>query len=61
MGLKARKAPAAEGDNNIFWTTMADLLLGLAIIFMTLFVLAMTGFTQQSLEQKNNRLKLIKS
>ena len=60
MGLKARKAPAAEGDNNIFWTTMADLLLGLAIIFMTLFVLAMTGFTQQSLEQKKQQIEVNK-
>lgn len=52
MSLMMRRTKNEEGDNNIFWTTMADLLLGLAIIFMTLFVLAMTGFTQQSLEQK---------
>jgi chemotaxis protein MotB len=31
---------------------MADLLLGLAIIFITLFVLAMTGFSQQNIHQK---------
>ena len=30
MGLGARKAAAPEGDNNIFWTTMSDLMLGLA-------------------------------
>ena len=47
MALKMRKIAQESGDNNIFWTTMADLLLGLAIIFMTLFVLAITGFTQQ--------------
>ena len=39
---------------------MADLLLGLAIIFMTLFVLAMTGFTQQSLEQKKQQIETSK-
>lgn len=39
---------------------MADLLLGLAIIFMTLFVLAMTGFTQQSLEQKKQQIEISK-
>lgn len=39
---------------------MADLLLGLAIIFMTLFVLAMTGFTQQSLDQKRHQIEVNK-
>lgn len=57
MALKFRKTAAAEGDNNIFWTTMADLLLGLAIIFMTLFVLAMTGFTQDSVRQKTQQIE----
>ena len=60
MTIKPRKSAQAEGDNNIFWTTMADLLLGLAIIFMTLFVLAMTGFTQQSLEQKKQQIEISK-
>lgn len=36
---------------------MADLLLGLAIIFMTLFVLAMTGFTQETIELQQNQMK----
>ena len=60
MALRNRKTTQAEGDNNIFWTTMADLLLGLAIIFMTLFVLAMTGFTQQTLEQKKHQIEVSK-
>lgn len=60
MAIKPRKSAQTEGDNNIFWTTMADLLLGLAIIFMTLFVLAMTGFTQQSLEQKKQQIEVSK-
>lgn len=60
MAIKPRKSAQAEGDNNIFWTTMADLLLGLAIIFMTLFVLAMMGFTQQSLEQKKQQIEISK-
>lgn len=60
MAIKPRKSAQAEGDNNIFWPTMADLLLGLAIIFMTLFVLAMTGFTQQSLEQKKQQIEISK-
>lgn len=60
MALMMKKAKSEEGDNNIFWTTMADLLLGLAIIFMTLFVLAMTGFTQQELEQKQQQIEVNK-
>lgn len=60
MALMARKAKREEDLGNIFWTTMADLLLGLAIIFMTLFVLAMTGFTQQSIEQKQSQIEASK-
>ena len=56
IGLKRRKVEDS-GDNNIFWTTMSDLLLGLAIIFMTLFTLAMTGFSQTSVHQKQEQLK----
>ena len=60
MALKSRKKAQVESDNNIFWTTMSDLLLGLAIIFMTLFVLAMTGFSQQELEQKKKQIEISK-
>lgn len=53
-----RKKSSGGGEvNNIFWTTMSDLLLGLAIIFMTLFVLAMTGFTQESVKQKQSQIE----
>ena len=37
---------------------MADLLLGLAIIFITLFVLAMTGFSQQSVQQQKVQMEV---
>ena len=58
MGILAGKSKhAEEGDNNVFWTTMSDLMLGLAIIFMTLFVLAMTGFTQETVELQQNQIK----
>ncbi len=60
MGLKLKQKSADLGDNNIFWTTMSDLMLGLAIIFMVLFVFAMTGFTQQNLEQKKQRMEMSK-
>lgn len=60
MGIKYKNKPVEESDNNIFWTTMSDLLLGLAIIFMTLFVLAMSGFTQQNLTQKQRQMEMSK-
>lgn len=60
MALTRRGGGAQEGDNNIFWTTMSDLMLGLAIVFMTLFVLAMTGFTQESLKHKMKQIEINK-
>jgi len=46
-----------DSQENVFWVTMADLLLGLAIIFMTLFVLAMSGFSRQSIGNKEEQAK----
>lgn len=52
MIKKSYSTNNSGGDSeNVFWVTMADLLLGLAIIFITLFVLAMTGFSQNKLEE----------
>ena len=50
MIRKFKKTDSEE--ENIFWVTMTDLLLGLAMVFMTLFVLVMTGFTQQKIQQQ---------
>lgn len=61
MAMMSKKSGGEGGDaGNIFWVTMADLLLGLAIIFMTLFVLAMTGFTQNTVEQKQAQIEASK-
>lgn len=60
MGIKGKFKKGEEGADNIFWTTMADLMLGLAIIFMTLFVLAMTGFTQQNINIKQAQVEASK-
>ena len=57
MAILGKKTKCQEAGDNIFWTTMADLLLGLAIIFMTLFVLAMTGFSQNAIQQKQEQIK----
>lgn len=52
MAIMFRKQNKEDDGGNIFWVTMADLMLGLAIVFITLFVLAMTGFSQQSVQQQ---------
>lgn len=59
MTIKFRgKHNSDEDSGNIFWVTMADLLLGLAIIFITLFVLAMTGFSQQNIQQQKVQMEV---
>lgn len=59
MSIKfRRKQNSNASEENIFWVTMADLLLGLAIIFITLFVLAMTGFSQQTIQQQKVQMEV---
>ena len=59
MSIKYFKKNSNNGtEENIFRVTMADLLLGLAIIFITLFVLAMTGFSQQSIQQQKVQMEV---
>lgn len=59
MGIVLRGQGKNDGsEENIFWVTMADLLLGLAIVFITLFVLAMTGFSQQSIQQQKVKMEV---
>lgn len=60
MLMRKKGGGEAAGEGNIFWTTMSDLLLGLAIIFMVLFVLAITGFTQDSVKQKQTQMEASK-
>lgn len=58
MALLRKKSKNSVNQENIFWVTMADLLLGLSIIFMTLFVLAITGFSQNNIEQKKQQVEV---
>lgn len=61
MAITFRKNKEVNDDGgNIFWVTMSDLMLGLAIVFITLFVLAMTGFTQQSMQQQKVKMDVAK-
>ncbi len=57
MALVKRQA-AVEAEENVFWTTMSDLMLGLAIVFITMFVVAMTGFTTQTLKQQETQMEV---
>lgn len=47
-------------QENVFWITMTDLLLGLAVIFIVLFVLAMTGFSQAKLQEQQLKSEVAK-
>lgn len=59
MGIRNFKKTADE-EENVFWVTMTDLLLGLTMVFMTLFVLTMTGFTQQKLQMHASQSEVAK-
>ena len=58
MANKLRKQVNYGNEENIFWITMSDLLLGLAIVFITLFVIAMTGFSQQTIQQQKAQMEV---
>ena len=45
-------------EENIFWITMSDLLLGLMIVFLTLFIMSMVGFSQVKVSQKVVQIEL---
>jgi chemotaxis protein MotB len=49
-----------HSEDNIFWASMSDLLLGLLIVFIALFCLAMVGFTKQNLEKQSVKQEIIK-
>lgn len=58
MAILRRKKTNNDEINNVFWTTLSDLMLGLAIIFIAMFVLAMTGFTQDSMQKKKDTIEV---
>lgn len=53
---KMRMKKGEETAGNIFWCTMADMMLGLAVVFITLFVVAMTGFSSEQVSKKELKL-----
>ena len=52
------KAEINDGDNNVFWVTMSDLLLGLVVVFLVLFVFAITGFTQNKVNEQGRQYEV---
>lgn len=60
MGIMSKKGSGEDHQDNVFWTTMSDLMLGLAIVFMTLFVLAITGFSSEAISQKQQQMEVNK-
>lgn len=56
--IKKYEVKTEAREENVFWITMSDLLLGLMIIFLTLFILAMVGFTQNSVQEKAAQVEL---
>lgn len=60
MSIHKKSKGGGDGADNIFWTTMSDLMLGLCIVFMTLFILAMTGFTQQTVKMQQQQVETAK-
>lgn len=60
MGIMSKKGSREDNQDNVFWTTMSDLMLGLAIVFMTLFVLAITGFSSEAISQKQQQMEVNK-
>lgn len=59
MAMIKKKGGGDSDNSNIFWVTMSDLMLGLTCVFMTLFVLAITGFSQNSIQQKQDQMKAV--
>ena len=52
------KTDAQGGDDNVFWVTMSDLLLGLVVVFLVLFVFAITGFTQNKVNEQEKQYEV---
>lgn len=60
MFIRKKNGIHEENSSNIFWTTMSDLMLGLCIVFITLFVLAMTGYTQTTVKMQQKQAETSK-
>lgn len=56
--VKYNSNQSSDGNENVFWVTMSDLLLGLVVVFLVLFVFAITGFTQNKINEKETQYEV---
>ena len=56
--IKYKTDSQSGGDDNVFWVTMSDLLLGLVVVFLVLFVFAITGYTQSKVAEQEKRYEV---
>ncbi|MBR1753568.1 OmpA family protein [bacterium] len=49
---------AEEVEENVFWTTMSDMFLGLMMVFMTLFVFAMSGYSEVKVQAQQVQMEV---
>lgn len=56
--MRYKRQTSHAEEENVFWVTMSDLLLGLLITFIVLFVFAITGFTQNKINQQEKQVKI---
>ncbi len=56
--VKYNSNQSGDGNENVFWVTMSDLLLGLVVVFLVLFVFAITGFTQNKINEKETQYEV---
>lgn len=54
-----RQTSGDSAEENIFWASMSDLLLGLLIVFIVLFALAMMGMNKQKVTQENVKSQIV--
>jgi len=60
MGKRYKSNTIQDDNENVFWVTMTDLMLGLTIVFMSLFIMAMTGFTQSKISSQSTQSEVAK-
>lgn len=57
--IKYKTNQNADDTSNVFWVTMSDLLLGLVVVFLVLFVFAITGFTQNKINENESKYQIL--
>ncbi|MDR1168202.1 MAG: OmpA family protein [Heliobacteriaceae bacterium] len=59
MGMMAKKGGGDGPGENVFWTTMSDMMLGLFIVFLVLFLVALTGFSDSAAKEKQEQMEVM--